>query len=185
MSIGKGSIPFHRIKKVTDIGSGDGLAIRMFSLQHGLPVTGIDNKSFDNVQIGRFGDVNIIEGDAVDIKDTTGLTGHLVINMYPHVKREGQVKLLELIGSTAKFVELNPDGVGYIYILTDVNLDRQEILNQFAQNLREELVITAASDFLRVTEDKLLSTNWTLEFDRFAAPYRSSKELLVTVGRKS
>ena len=185
MSIGKGSIPFHRIEKVTDIGSGDGLAIRMFSRQHGLPVTGMDNESFQTAQIGRFGDVNIIKADAVDIEETTGLSAHLVINMYPHVKRESGQKLLEFIGATAKFVELNSDGVGYIYILTEVDLDRQDILNGLAQNLPEELIITAASQFHRIRRHELLSTNWTLEFDRIAATYEDSKELLVTVGRRS
>ncbi len=63
MNLGKGSIPFHRIEKVTDIGSGDGLAIRMFSRQHGLAVTGMDNESFQTAQIGRFGDVHVRNGD--------------------------------------------------------------------------------------------------------------------------
>lgn len=185
INLGKGSIAFHGIEKVTDIGSGDGLAIRMFSLQHGLAVTGIDNGSFQTAQIGRVADVNIIKTDSIEIKDTTGLTGHLVINMYPHVKREGPETLLKFIGSTARFVELNKDGVGYLYILTDVDLKRTEIINQLAQNLPQELSITSASEFKRITKDELLSTNWTLEFDRFSVPYTNSKELLVTVGRKS
>lgn len=184
MTLGKGTIRFDHIQKVIDIGSGDGMAIRMFSRQHGLPVIGIDNKSFPTAQIGRFRNVNIILADAVDIEDTTGLTGDLVINMYPHVRDGTLEDLLEYIASTAKFVELNLNGVGYIYILTEVKLDRQEILNELTQNLPEGLIITKASFFHRVTREELLSTNWTLEFDRFAAPYENSKELLLTVGRK-
>ena len=105
--------------------------------------------------------------------------------MYPHVKDGSMKELLRFIGSTAKFVELNSDGVGYIYILTEVDLEQQDILLELAQNLSKEFIIIGASSFHRITVQELLSTDWTLEFDRFGAPYGSSKELLVTVGRKS
>lgn len=182
--MGPGTIPFHRMKKVTDIGSGDGVAIRMFNLQHGIPVTGIDNHSFKNAQAGQFGEVNLIRADIVELEDITGLTAPLVINMYPHV-RDGSIEdLLKYIGSTARFVELNSVGVAYIYILTELKLPKQSILHELSQHLPSELRITSVYGFQSVTTDDLLSTNWTLEFNRFAATYGTSYELLVTVGRE-
>ncbi|MGB0387043.1 MAG: hypothetical protein ACPGWR_19685 [Ardenticatenaceae bacterium] len=154
----------------------------MFNLQHGIGVTGIDNHSFNNAQVGKFGGVYLIRADVVELEDVTGLTAPLVINMYPHVRDGSLEDLLKYIGSTARFVEPNSVGVAYIYILTELKLSIQGVQHELRQHLPSGLRITSVYGFQRVTTDDLLSTNWTLQFNRFAATYGTSYELLVTVG---
>lgn len=55
-----------------------------------------------------------------------------------------------------------------IYILTELKLPIQSILRELSQRLPSKLRITNVYGFQSVTTDDLLSTNWTLQFNRRA-----------------